>query len=353
MAGQHRQRLDEGGGRRRFDQVGEHEHERALGALQGVKGAFVVAVERHRLEVVEELDELAGAAAARGELTPHLGVEGERAGTVTERLGHRRHRDRRVQRQIEPRRRADRGCAEAPAVEQTDDVLVALEPELVGDRPSMACGGEPVDLANVVVGGVLAQGLEVRPEPERSACPTPLVAEATLSDARREPARARKVGVDAQLELRAHGVRPLAEPERAAHPHRRGRERVTPPPPRGQRRLEAGIGLARHEAQIGADRLPQANRAAQRARRLELEPRCLAPHEDGGRDPAQRRSASDEESIDERCSREGAEGEQREPGGEEGRRHRERDGGEGGAACRAHRGTARPRSTVAIASSAR
>ena len=68
---------------------------------------------------------------------------------------------------------------------------------LIG-RPIRAVAA-PVDLADVVVGEVVADRLELGAEAERAARPAARLAEAALADGEREPARRRQVGVDEQL----------------------------------------------------------------------------------------------------------------------------------------------------------
>ena len=68
---------------------------------------------------------------------------------------------------VEPGAVAERRRHQAADVEHAHDVAVLLHPVLVAHRSSHARRGAPVDLADVVVGQVVADRLEVGAEPER------------------------------------------------------------------------------------------------------------------------------------------------------------------------------------------
>src|SRR5262249_61307566 len=81
--------------------------------------------------------------------------------------------------------------------------------------PPGPAGAPPVHLPNVVVGRVVANRLELGAEPERPTPAEPFVPERPCADAARESARGRQVGIDADLGLLTHPVRPRAKSERA------------------------------------------------------------------------------------------------------------------------------------------
>ena len=129
-----------------------------------------------------------------------LGVVHGHAAAVAELVGDERdHRDR-VDRGVEP---GDRVAPRPPAidrvderrghqpagVEQAHDVAVLLDAVLVAHRPADARGGLPVDLADVVVGEVVAHRLELGAEPERPARAQPGIAEAAAAHRDHEPLR--------------------------------------------------------------------------------------------------------------------------------------------------------------------
>src|SRR5204862_5472107 len=109
-------------------------------------------------------------AAPRREPALDRAVEGERPAAVAELVGDEADRGRRVDRDVQPRRAAaQRRGHEPAAVDDADDVAVLLDAVLVAHRAPHARGRRPVDLADVVVGEVVADRLELRPEPERAA----------------------------------------------------------------------------------------------------------------------------------------------------------------------------------------
>ena len=84
-------------------------------------------------------------------------------------------------------------------IEQAHDVAVLLDAVLVAHRPAGTRGREPVDLADVVVGEVVADRFEVGPEPERPARAQTGIAEPTPAERDHEALRREDVGVHEQV----------------------------------------------------------------------------------------------------------------------------------------------------------
>ena len=198
-AGEHGHGAGERARRGLLEQVAEDDDERALVALGAAEGELVVALDRARLEVVERAHDRLPALAPRRERGADLVVEGDRAAAVAELVGDERERGGGVELGVEDRGVLQRRGREPAGVDQQQQVAVLLEPVLVAHRPPEPRRRAPVDLADVVVGLVVADQLELGPEPERAAGGRALVAEAAAGDGQREPARGLQVGEDAQL----------------------------------------------------------------------------------------------------------------------------------------------------------
>ncbi len=188
LAGEHRNGADERPGGGLLEQVGEDDHERALLALGAPEGLLVVAVDRGRLEVEERADDRLAALAGGRERVADLGVERHRAGAVAELVGDERERGGGVEGGVEDRRVVQRRGGQAAGVDQQQQVAVLLEPVVVAHRAPEPRGRPPVDLADVVVGLVVADQLELGAQAERSAGGRALLAEAAAG-----PRRARAV----------------------------------------------------------------------------------------------------------------------------------------------------------------
>ena len=152
-------------GRRCVDEVGEHEHEAALAARDAAERELVVAVGVDGLDVEERARDGRGSQARGGDVAEHAAGEGDRAAAVAEHIRGRADRDQPVEGDVEQRAALAGRGAQAAAVEQAAQLAVLVDAVLVGHRPPEARRRAPVDLADVVIGRVLAHGLERRPEP--------------------------------------------------------------------------------------------------------------------------------------------------------------------------------------------
>ena len=190
-AGEHRHRVEQRLGSGLFEEVGQHEDEGALPAADGAERELVVRVDHGRLHVEHGAHDGVATPARRGQATADAIVEGDDPGPVTHLVGDERHRGGGVDRGVEAGAVAERRCHETAGVEHAHDVAVLLHPVLVAHGPAQARRRAPVDLADVVVGEVVADRLEVGAEPERAPREAARVAEATLADRENEPPRRR------------------------------------------------------------------------------------------------------------------------------------------------------------------
>ena len=174
-----------------FEEVGEHEDERALTAPDGAERELVIRVDHRRLHVEDGAHDGVAAPARRRQTTADAIVEGDDPGPVTHLVGDERHRGGRVDGGVEAGAVAERRRHQAAGVEHAHDVAVLLHPVLIAHGPPHARRRAPVDLAEVVVGEVVADRLEVGAEPERAPREAARVAEATLPDREHEPPRRR------------------------------------------------------------------------------------------------------------------------------------------------------------------
>ena len=192
---EHRHGLDQRARGGLLEQVGEDDDQRALGAFGAAEGELVVAVERPGLEVEERAGDGLPALAARLErdadrssnaiapvrspsssaTKPSATAASSDASSTFMPVG------------------PSGAALEAARVEQEQQVAILLEPVLVAHRPPEPRRRAPVDLADVVVGLVVADQLELRAEAERAARGGALVAEAPAGDGERQ-ALARRAG---------------------------------------------------------------------------------------------------------------------------------------------------------------
>ena len=204
-AREHGHRLDQRARGGLLQEVAEDEHERALGALHAPERELVVGVDGPRLQVEQRAHHRGPLRAAGAQCGADLGVERDRAAAVPHLVGDERDRGERVQARVEhgrphaARRGWQRGGGQAPGVDHDHHVSVLLDAVLVAHRAPEAGGGAPVDLADVVVGQVVAHQLELGPEAERAAGGDALVAEAALAHREREPARGQQIGEHGDL----------------------------------------------------------------------------------------------------------------------------------------------------------
>ncbi len=280
-----------------LEQVAEDDDERALGALGAAEGELVVAVERARLEVEQRAHDGLAAGAARLERG-----RGPRRRTRPRRCG-RRARRRRTRAPTAASREAsstvmpvrpERRGREAARVEQEQQVAVLLEPVLVAHRPPEPRRRAPVDLADVVVGLVVADQLELGAEAERAARGRALVAEAPAGDGEREPPRGREVGEDAQLGVVAGRWSQRASPSGPVARVATAGQHVAAAPARDDARLERPVALARLDRQRGRRGLADAHACRRRARApgslsVRRARRARAPREPDARPEAARR----------------------------------------------------------------
>ena len=247
----HRHGSDERARRDLFDEVGEDDHERALGAGDRRERQLVVGVDGRRLQVEDRPYERVAPAPARGQPAVDGGVEGDRAAAVAELVGDEPDRGRGVDRDVQPRgAAAQRRRHEPAAVEHADDVAVLLDAVLVAHRPPHPHGRRPVDLADVVVREVVADRLELGAEAERTARALARLAEAARAHGERKPAGRRQVGVDEQLLRLARGVVPGRQAERAAHAQRRRWQHEAPATAHDELCLQSAVALLRGELDL-------------------------------------------------------------------------------------------------------
>ena len=236
-AGEHGHRAHERARRRLLEQVAQDDHERALGALGAPERELVVAVARGaaRGRTAPGRRRRRPGAAAAAPRAPRRRTR--RAAAVAELVGDERERGRGVELGVEDRHLvlAERRGREPPGVDQQQQVAVLLEPVLVAHRPPEPRRRAPVDLADVVVGLVVADQLELGAEPERSAGGRALVAEAAAGDGEREPARRPQVREDADLGLARRCCGPSARARAGRSRASRRREHVPPAPGRRSR----------------------------------------------------------------------------------------------------------------------
>ena len=204
---------------------------------------LVVAVDRARLEIEDRADDRVAVAPAGRDPAPDLGVERDDAAAVAELVGHEHDRGERVERGVEPGAVADRRRHQPSGVEEAHDVAVLLDAVLVAHRPTGARRRRPVHLADVVVGLVVAHGLELGAEPERAACEQPGVAEPTAAHRGHDAARRGNVGIHDDLRVAAARELPAPQAERSDPARRDRREPVPSAPPRGDRALRGGRRL--------------------------------------------------------------------------------------------------------------
>ena len=212
---------------------------------------LVVALDRHGLEVEQRRHDVSRAGPPRRQGAEHLAGERDRAAAVAQHVRHGRDRDSRVERGVEPRAVGKRGRHQAAAVDDADHVPVALDPVLVAHRPSEASRRAPVHLAEVVVGDVVADRLELGAEAERPAPAEALVPELARADRAREPAGA-PAGPDRRARRRASPTWCVhaAEPERPGAPGDRRRKRVAPAPARDELPRQRPVRLRGLELEI-------------------------------------------------------------------------------------------------------
>ena len=164
-SGEHRHGLEERAGGRVVEQVGEHHHQRPLGAARrGGRRARSRCRRSLGLEVVRARRTTARAGTARGATLARAWRR--------RRPRHRSGRPpRRPPRRRRPRRRARRrgGCRSPigaairrPASTRHTHVALGVLAVLVAHRAPEAVGGAPVDLADVVVGSVVADRSRTR-----------------------------------------------------------------------------------------------------------------------------------------------------------------------------------------------
>ena len=181
-----------------------------------------------------------------------------------------------------PRRDRQRGGGEPAGVDEQHEVAVLLDAVLVAHRPPEPRGRAPVDLADVVVGQVVAHELEVGAEPERAARGDALLAELAAADREREPAGGGEVGVDRDL----RGLARPVVPARRAAAARRCASPTAGSSWRPRRRATSvassrAVGLARRQLEVRRRRLPDPHGRAAGAR-----------DRDGERAPGRRARAS-------------------------------------------------------------
>ena len=218
-----------------------------------------------------------------------LVVEGDRAEAVADLVGDERDRGQRVQARVEhgePRAVGPPAAAprtSRPASTTSDHVAVLLDPVLVAHRAPEPRRRAPVDLADVVVGQVVAHELELRAEPERSARGDALVAEAALAHGQREPARGEQVRVDGH----ARGARPAAWCQAASPSGPVVRVPTAGSSWRPRRRGDAAGRRARRRPRAGSSAMPGGDGLAQPHAR----PPAAPPRVDAQRRPARRARA--------------------------------------------------------------
>ena len=203
------------------------------------------------------------AAPAGGQAPADAAVEGQHPGLIADLVGHQHDGHGGVEGGVEPgesdgsraRCGADRGGHQPAGVDAADDGAVLLDPVLVAHRAAGAGGGPPVDLADVVVGHVVPDRLEVGPEPERAPGEDAGVPEPAVTHGHHQPVGGRHVRVDEDLALLAGPVVDPAEPEPAFDPHRRGREGMAASTPGDQRGGERPVRLPGFEVEVGRDGL--------------------------------------------------------------------------------------------------
>jgi hypothetical protein len=148
---------------------------------------------------------------------------------------------------------------------------------LVAHRPPEAGRRAPVHLAEVVVGDVVANRLELGAEAERSASAEALVPELPRPDRTCEPTGSRQVRIDEHIGGLADLMRPRCEPERPGPPGDWRRKRVAPASARDELPRQRPVGLRGLELEIRRQRLADAD--AHRFGRLEAEGRGHAAGE--------------------------------------------------------------------------
>ncbi|MFN8152376.1 MAG: hypothetical protein U0R24_14795 [Solirubrobacterales bacterium] len=199
-------------------------------------------------------DQPAPAAAARLEPAADPRVEDETAAAIGELIRHQGHGGDRVEARVEPGAVAER-CRRQPAgVNQAQHVSILVEAELVAHWAAHAGARSPVDAADVVVGGVLADRLELGTEPEWPEGAQARVSEPAATHREREAPGVRQVRIDVKLGLLAGRRVAGYEAEPTLGAAAEGREPVAA----AGDRQELGIEAAR--TLVGFDREPSGNR---------------------------------------------------------------------------------------------
>jgi len=162
---------------------------------------------------------------------------------------------------------ADRRRHQPTRVEEAHHVAILLDAVLVAHRTTGARGRGPVHLTDVVVGLVVAHGLELGAEAERSAREQTRVSESSAAQRGDDAARGRDVGVDDDLRVGCPRELPASETERPDATGSHGREFVSAAAARGDVRFEPSVGLGRLDRDVGTAGWRTRTRAARRRRR--------------------------------------------------------------------------------------
>ena len=277
---------------------------------------LVVGLLGARLEVEQRAHDRAAAGAPRRAAAgaPRGRTRARRSGRRARRRPAPRRPRRRPRRRAACGRRAARPSGRPASTSSITSRSCSTRYWLLIGRPH-ALGGAPVDLADVVVGLVVADRLELGAQPERPARQPARPPEAALADGEREPARRRQVGVDRDLVLaraaRGASGRGRAGPRCAARPRRarggragaaRPSPRASPSASRGSTISAAGAGWRRRtrpSAALGRHAQRRRDAAREVARHLPRDLRggartasasaATAPDQHERREPADRR----------------------------------------------------------------
>lgn len=144
--------------------------------------ALIIAFDLNRLEIEQGTHHSLGTAAARSELTRHLGLEGDSSDTVPCFLGRYRQHGDGIEGDIETGDPSGRRGHQAAGVHDAHEIPILFDPVMVGHRAPNPGRGYPVHLSDVVVLRVVANGLELRTEPEP--CPNPALVGRSAAAAR-------------------------------------------------------------------------------------------------------------------------------------------------------------------------
>ena len=351
VAGQDASSLSEWTCRGLLEEVGEHDHEGPLARCGGPEAEEVVGVHGSGFQVEHGVEHAVGVRPAGWDRAVNLLVEGEYADTITDDVGDRGDGSDRVEGGVESRATSYLRRHESTRVDHAEHLSILFDPVLVAHGSSHPRGGLPVHLADVVVGQVLADGLELGPEAEVAAAAMSLVTEPAGPHGVRDAARGEEVGVDEYLFGGSHAVGRDSQAEGAEHAdHRRG-ETVASPPACGERSSQLPIGLLGVEPHVGGSWLADPERPTSPHHDLEL-----------GGDPA--RHAIGEGAldfgwgahpahVDRREQGEQCDGSDGDRGADDRRGCRDHRGDEGCAGGGAHRGTGVEATAASTASSGR